>query len=437
MRGAWFGTLGDIPNTLMMNTWKGTFVDVTTQAGLLKHAPTQTSTWADFNLDGWLDLLVANESLPDFPRGIDLYINQQNGTFSHQSEAYGLTQNEFFKGCVATDANNDGYPDIYLSGLSHTPILMINQGFRGAKGFLATSQETTPAGPAYSFPCWSFNYDNDSHEDLFVSAFSNEGSPGTMWMKCHTDQFDRSFLPKLNHNLGNGEYQEVGLEMGLHEVIFSMGCNFGDINSDGFLDFYLGTGNPLYQSIVPNKMYLNIEGRKFEDVSFSAGVANIQKGHGVSFGDWDHDGDEDIYSVIGGAYDGDFFYNCFFENPNQDQNNWIVLNLEGTSANKAAIGARVAIAVEERGKERLIHRTVTSGASFGANSLALEVGIRKADKINYVKVQWPCKECMIEMFTGLEPRNAYTLIQGAGKAHLLNYTSVGPDINQNHSKHSH
>ncbi|MBL0009401.1 MAG: CRTAC1 family protein [Saprospiraceae bacterium] len=437
MRGAWHGPSGDIPNTLMMNTGKGTFVDVTIQAGLTKNAATQTSTWADFNLDGWLDLLVANESVPGYQRGIDLYINQKDGTFSHQSESYGLTQNEFFKGCVATDVNNDKYPDIYLSSLSHSPLLMINQGFKGVAGFIAADGSSNPTGPSQSFPCWSFDYDNDGNEDLFVSAFSNEGSPATMWMKSHGDQFDHTFLPTLNHNKGNGQFEEVGKTMGLNEVCFSMGSNFGDINSDGFLDFYLGTGNPLYQSIVPNKMYINVDGRKFEDVSFSGGVANIQKGHGVSFGDWNHDGDEDIFAVIGGAYDGDAFYNCFFENPNQDNNNWIVLNIEGTTSNKPAIGARVAITVVENGKERLIHRTVSSGASFGANSLALEVGLRKATDIKSVRVQWPCKDCPDSVFGGLEINKSFRLVQGATVAQPQDYRQVGAGGKAGHSTHSH
>lgn len=437
MRGAWHGPSGDIPNTLMMNTGKGTFVDVTIQAGLTKNAATQTSSWADFNLDGWLDLLVANESVPGYQRGIDLYINQKNGTFSHQSEPYGLTQNEFFKGCVATDVNNDKYPDIYLSSLSRSPLLLINQGFKGFAGFIAAEGSSNPQGPSQSFPCWSFDYDNNGHEDLFVSPFSNEGSPSTMWMKSHGNDFDHTFLPTLNHNKGNGQFEEVGKSMGLNEVCFSMGCNFGDINSDGFLDFYLGTGNPLYQSIVPNKMYLNVDGRKFEDVSYSGGIANIQKGHGVSFGDWDHDGDEDIFTVIGGAYDGDGFYNSFFENPNQDGNHWIVLNVSGATANKAAIGARVAITVLENGKERMIHRTVSSGASFGANSLALEVGLRKATEIKNVSIQWPCKDCPDSVFEGLVINKSYRLIQGDSNAILQGYTKITISGKDEHSSHTH
>jgi hypothetical protein len=426
MRGAWYMKQGDIPNTLLMNTGKGTFVDVTIKAGLTHDAGTQASAWADFNLDGWLDLVVANESIGDYLRGIDLYINQQNGTFTHESAAYGLTQNEFFKGCVAVDANNDRYPDIYFSSLTNGNMLMINQGYNGQKAFLPAGPTANVRAPQASFPCWNFDYDNDGNEDLFVSAFSNDKSPAIMWMKDHAGQTDKAYLPKLYRNKGNMVFEDVSDQMGLNEVAYTMGCNFGDINTDGFLDYYLSTGNPLYQSLVPNKMYLNMDGRKFEDVSYSGGFANIQKGHGVSFGDWDHDGDEDLYAVIGGAYDGDFFYNCFFDNPNEHNNNWVVLKLEGTSCNKAAIGARVALSVQEGGKERKIYRTVTSGASFGANSLALEVGLRKSTSINSVTVQWPCKDCPVEEFKGMDINKAYGITQGASTPKPLEYKAVKP-----------
>ena len=219
-------------------------------------------------------------------------------------------------------------------------------------------------------------------------------------------------------------FDEVGLPMGLDEVVFTMGCNIGDINADGFLDFYLATGNPTYQSLVPNKMYLNIEGERFEDVSYSGGFANIQKGHGVSFGDLDHDGDEDLYAVIGGAYDGDGFYNCLFENPNYEQNKWVELKLTGKTCNKAAIGARVMITVQENGKDRKIYRTVTSGASFGANSLSLEVGLRKSTTIKSVTVQWPCKDCPDQVYTELAINKSYILTQGDPVAHLQSYSAV-------------
>lgn len=424
MRGAWYQTQGDIPNTLLMNTGKGSFRDVTLRSGLTHVGPTQTSAWADFNLDGWLDLVVCNESLPGYERGIDFYVNQKNGTFTYESGVYGLTQNKFYKGCVATDINNDRYPDIYMSSIATPNDLWLNQGATGKKEFLNITEQAKVGNPIMSFPCFNFDFDNDGNEDIFVSGYTNDGTPAKNWMLSKMGKADHDMYPKLYHNKGNMVFDEVGLPMGLNEVVFTMGCNIGDINADGFLDFYLATGNPTYQSLVPNKMYLNIEGQRFEDVSYSGGFANVQKGHGVSFGDLDHDGDEDLYAVIGGAYDGDGFYNCLFENPNYDQNNWVELKLIGTTCNKMAIGARVKISTQENGQERNIYRTVTSGASFGANSLVLEVGLRKSTLIKSVTVQWPCKDCPDEVYTGMEINKAYTLIQGDHVPHPQDYHPV-------------
>jgi hypothetical protein len=426
MRGAWYMKNGDVPRTLLKNNGDGTFTDVTLQAGLTDVGGTQASAWADFNLDGWLDLVVANESMQDYQRGIDLYINQKNGTFTHESEAWGLTQNEFFKGCVATYANDDRYPDIYFTSLTNGNMLMINQAGSGQNRFLPAGSGANVRAPQASFPCWTFDYNNDGHEDLFASAFSNDKSPSVMWMNDHMGKSDEAYLPKLYMNKGNMQYEDVSLPAGLHEVAYTMGCNFGDINTDGFLDFYLATGNPLYQSLVPNKMYLNMDGRRFEDVSYIGGFGNIQKGHGVGFGDWDHDGDEDVFVVIGGAYDGDFFYSCLFDNPNENKNNWVVLKLEGATVNKAAIGALVEISVQENGKERKIFRKVTSGASFGANSLVLEVGLRKATSINSVTVQWPCKDCPEQTFKGMDVNKAYVLTEGIDAAKAIPYQAVKP-----------
>jgi len=439
MRGGWWQKNGDIPKTLLMNTGKGKFEDVTLKAGITKLAPSQTSAWADYNLDGWIDVIVANESLSDFQRGIDVYINQKDGTFKLESAQWGLTMNQFYKGVTATYANDDKYPDLYFSALADSNSLFINQSMSGNNSFSLAGPNVHVGAPFRSFPCWSFDFDNNGYEDLFVSSYSNDQTPVNYWMQSHMGKVDPVMFPKLYSNQGNMQYKEVGASMGLTEVAFTMGCNFGDLNTDGFLDFYLATGNPLFQALVPNKMYLNMEGKRFEDVSYAGGFANIQKGHGVSFADLDHDGDEDMYVVIGGAVDGDTYFNCLFENPNPDKNNWVVLKLVGTTANKAAIGARVAISVEENGKERMIYRTVSSGASFGANSLALEVGLRKSSKINSVQVQWPCKDCPDQVFEGLAINKAYELLQGQPQGKELQYTAVkmhgGGDGTMKHDHH--
>ena len=78
-----------------------------------------------------------------------------------------------------------------------------------------------------------------------------------------------------------------------------MGCNFGDLDNDGFLDMYLGTGRPSYLFLMPNVLFRNVGGRRFEDITAAAGTGHLQKGHGVAFADWDRDGDSDIFLEAG------------------------------------------------------------------------------------------------------------------------------------------
>ncbi|MGH7455910.1 MAG: CRTAC1 family protein, partial [bacterium] len=135
-------------------------------------------------------------------------------------------------------------------------------------------------------------------------------------------------------------------------------------------------------------MFRNAEGKYFQDVTTSGGFGHLQKGHGVSFGDLDNDGDQDIYTVIGGALPGDAFQNALFENPGHG-NHWITLKLEGVQTNRAAIGARIKIAVDMEKGSRDIHSTVTTGGSFGASSLQQEIGLGQATSISEIEITWP------------------------------------------------
>ena len=88
-----------------------------------------------------------------------------------------------------------------------------------------------------------------------------------------------------------------------------MGSNFGDLDNDGYPDFYLGTGYPPYHSVMPNVMYRNRDGRSFSNVTYAGGFGHLQKGHGVVFADLDNDGDQDVFQQMGGAFPGDRFGN--------------------------------------------------------------------------------------------------------------------------------
>jgi len=140
--------------------------------------------------------------------------------------------------------------------------------------------------------------DNDGWPDLFVSSYY-----------VSVDETLRSYLGltpnaetlKLHKNLGNGTFPDVTAEVGLDRVFMPMGSNFGDIDNDGYLDIYLGTGNPSFGSLLPNVLLHNKGGKFFTDVTAASGTGELHKGHGVVFADIDRDGDEDLLAEIGGA----------------------------------------------------------------------------------------------------------------------------------------
>jgi hypothetical protein len=193
----------------------------------------------------------------------------------------------------------------------------------------------------------------------------------------------------LFRNKHDGTFEDVSAKVGLNKIAFAMGANFGDIDNDGYLDFYLGTGNPNLKSAIPNKLFKNINGISFLDVTTSARVGNLQKGHGVSFVDLNNDGNEDIYIKMGGAYKGDAYENSLYLNPGQNNNHWVNLSLEGTVSNKAAIGARIKVTFKENNTERSVYRDVNSGGSFGSNPLQQHIGLGNATSVEKIEIMWP------------------------------------------------
>ncbi|MEO0334053.1 MAG: ASPIC/UnbV domain-containing protein, partial [Bacteroidota bacterium] len=136
---------------------------------------------------------------------------------------------------------------------------------------------------------------------------------------------------------------------------------------------------------------------------------------------------------MGGAYEGDVFQNAFFENPYQDEHNWLTLHLVGTQSNRSAIGAKVILTVKENGYERKIYREVNSGGSFGASTLRVEVGLGNAEEIKDVTIHWPNSEEQI--FTNLLPNTFYQITEGKESAQQLNLESF--QFNQSSSTHHH
>ena len=392
LRGGWMGSEGKYPNSLLRNNGDGTFSDVTEEAGLLSFHPTQTATWLDFDGDGWLDLFIGNESLEKEAHPCELYRNNRDGTFTEMAEQAGVALAAFVKGVASADYNNDGRPDIYVSVRGAANKLYRNDGPGGAGHDKAAWRFTDVAAaagvtePMFSFPTWFFDYDNDGWEDIFVSGYviSGVGDIAADYLGLPS----QAELPRLYHNNGDGTFADVTQAAHLHRLLQAMGSNYGDLDNDGWLDFYIGTGDPNLATLLPNRMFRNAEGRFFQDATTSAGVGHLQKGHAVAFGDLDNDGDQDIYEVIGGAMEGDHYRNVLFENPGHG-NHWVTLALEGVKANRPGIGARIKVVVDTPSGERAIYKTVRSGGSFGASPLRQEIGLGNATRIVSIEIRWP------------------------------------------------
>ncbi len=394
LRGAWKNEFGLDPNSLLRNNGDGTFTDVTTESGLLSFHPTQTATWNDFNNDGWLDVFIGNETSPQayqLPHPCELYINNQDGTFTEISVSANCNIQNFVKGVTSGDYDNDGWKDLFISTMDNGRHLLRNKA--GEQGKVLFEDVSSYAGiysdKGSSFPTWFWDYDNDGWLDIFACDYSFNHTlayyAAAEKLSIAAGNPEKMYLYHNNHD---GTFTNVAKEHGLDKIVFAMGSNFGDIDNDGYLDMYLGTGNPNYQSLVPNKMFKNIGGEKFVDVTASARVGHLQKGHAVSFADMDNDGDQDIYIEMGGAYIGDAYQNSFFMNPGQGSNNWTNIHLTGMKANRAAIGSLLKITFTENGKKRTIYRDVNSGGSFGSSPLRREIGLGTATKIDELEIRW-------------------------------------------------
>ena len=393
LRGGWKGKFGKTPNSLLRNNGDGTFTDVTKEAGLLSFHPTQTATWADFNNDGWLDVFIGNETTPgEEAHPCELYINNKNGTFTEVAAKAGCAIKLFVKGITSGDYNNDGRTDIFISTLNGIKILLKNETVKGGpvKFEDASKEAGVSRNLSRSFPTWFFDYDNDGWLDILVCGYEFTRSlasyAGAEALGTFVNDGGQVYLFRNNHD---GTFEDVSAKVGLNKIAFAMGSNFGDIDNDGYLDFYLGTGNPSFKSVVPNKLFKNIDGTNFLDVTTSARVGNLQKGHGVAFADFDNDGNEDIYIKMGGAYVGDAYENSLYLNPGQNNNHWINILLEGTVSNKVAIGAKIKVSFKENNIERFVYRDVNSGGSFGSNPLQQHIGVGQAAILSKIEITWP------------------------------------------------
>ncbi len=415
LRGGWWGRQGLYPMSLLRNNGDGTFDDVTEQAGLLSFHPTQTAAWADFDRDGWLDLFVGHESGPgnakEDQHPSQLFHNNRDGTFTEIAAPSGLANLGFVKGVAWGDIDNDGWPDLYVSVMYGKNRLFRNDGIPGKNGSWRFTDVTARAGvdkQDNSFACWFFDYDNDGWPDLFVGGYATESKDDVG--NFEMGRPSKAGLPRLYRNLGSGSFQDVTADTHLDRAILPMGASFGDLDNDGWLDIYLGTGDSLYQSLLPNRMFRNAGGRAFEDVTTAGDFGHLQKGHAVAFADLRGTGFEDIFEEMGGALPGDTYQSALYRNPG-NANHSVTLILEGVKSNRPAVGARIDLAVQTSTHgTRHIFRTVGYGSSFGGNPFRQHVGLGPATHIQDVTIRWPSG--IVDHHANLKADQTYRIPEG-------------------------
>jgi hypothetical protein len=429
LRGGWTEGYGIQPNSLLQNDGNAHFRDITFAAGLGEvHYPTQTGSWADYDLDGYLDLYIGNELAPG-----QLFHNNGNGTFTDVAGQAGLLKRsgQFnTKGVIFGDYNNDRWPDLFVSNMGARNSLYHNNQDGTFSDFAASLDMQTPVP---SFAAWFWDFNNDGLLDLFVPSYQI----GVQHVAAdYIGLPEKAARDHLYQNMGKGQFKNRAAELNLTRTTQPMGCNFGDLDNDGFLDFYLGTGYPQYIALMPNLMFYNERGKGFSDVTTTGGFGHLQKGHGVSFADLDNDGDQDIFIQIGGWYAGDRFSNGLFENPGFGHH-WIGIKLIGKQSNRSAIGSRIQVDIREEGKPRSIYKWVNSGGSFGANPLRQQIGLGTATRIEKLTIYWP-KTDSTQTFENLDVDQFIEIGEGDSRIRPLDLPEIRFRIDHDQShQHQH
>ena len=340
----------------------------------------------------WL-LNIAYMTLGQYPEGVPPAHRIPPKAFESQAAfprwvnvapALGLDTFSLSGGAVADDFDSDGHLDFFVSTSDLTGQLRFFRN--GGDGTFADRTEAANLnGLLGGLNLVQADYDNDGHLDLLVAAYAATVADIAAAHLGHPVSVEQA---RLYRGDGQGGFADVSQDRHLAQPAKPMGANFGDVDHDGFLDVYLGTGDTDYAELMPNVLYWNQAGQRFADVTFASGLGHLQKGHGVVFADVDHDGDVDLFEQMGGAYRGDGFADVLYENPGFGHG-WLAVEVVGVESNRSGIGTQLRVDVVEGGQKRSLYRWVGSGGSFGGNPLRQYVGLGSAERVAQLVVFWP------------------------------------------------
>ena len=375
------GWRGEAPNSLYRNNGDGTFTDVGVEAGVAGHSDSFTAILGDIDNDGHTDIYVANGVSQASGAPNALYRNNGNGTFTDIAPLAGVANHGRSIGSALGDYDHDGWLDLFVVNMDGPNALYRNNGDG------RFTDVTTAAGisaPLDGFVGFFFDYDHDGWLDLFATGWTENMQEILQSAISGKPSQERNRLA-LYHNNRDGTFADVTHQAGLARTYGAMAAQFGDVDNDGYLDIYLGNGGPPMDTYEPNVLFRNQGDGTFVDITSSAGVGNLGKGHGATFADYDGDGDLDLYAPIGGAMFGDRQPNSLYRN-NGSSHHWLKLQLHATQSNPDAIGARIMVYTSQGPR----HHVIAGGTGFGSmNDPEVHVGLGIASQVERVRIRWP------------------------------------------------
>jgi hypothetical protein len=392
-------------NTLYRNLGNGRFADITAPAGLAHADPKYGPRWAvsagwfDYDNDGWLDLFVSNYVAwdagteprcgtperqyychPNAYQGLpnQLFHNNHDGTFTDVSTSSGIGGHiGKGMGVAFADMDGDGLTDIFVANDSVRGVLFHNQG-KGKFAEIGLEAGVALREDGYAIAGMGADFrdlDNDGRPDLVVSGILND-----------------SFLlfRNLGPKKGFEDYaQRTGLLMATRQWTgWSLGIY--DFDNDGWKDMFFALAHLMQldrylgrEAALPNRVFRNVEGRRLEDVSASAGAGIQVPGlyRGAAFADFDNDGRLDaVVSAVNGPAK-------LFHNVSAGKTHWLALKLRGRQANRQGLGATVRVHLAG-GRDLYNHATTAVGYASSSEPL-VRFGLGSNRTAELIEVRWP------------------------------------------------
>ena len=389
---------------LWRNNGDGTFTDVSVESGVSCWSPSFTCSWCDYDRDGSLDLFICSNSGGIFDRRIPhrLFHNNGDGTFTEVAAQAGIASRWPAIGHSWGDYNNDGYPDLFISNTIGEPQLFRNNGDGTFTDITAQSGLNVPV---LAFNAQFVDIDDDGWLDIVQYTWGPHED--TVYSMRFGDTAPNGHPTRVFRNNRDGTFTLISRELGLTECWGSMSGNTADLNNDGQQEIGLGNGGPLVDRIEPVVIYER-SGGQFQNVTYSAGLPPVGKGHGLNFADLFNDGRLIMLCAVGGAFPGDLSTMSVFA-PKRRTGNYLGVWLTGTKSNRGAIGARLKLTAGGRSQ----YRVVNNGSNFGCLPPQQHFGLGELTSVEELEVWWPSG--LTERFEDLPVNTRVFVTEGEGR----------------------